>query len=107
MSTLRCKPGDLCIILPNGESDDPDAGKFVTVMSRASAEEIRFALGTTFGDMCDGPSWRVDRDVTWYLHNAYTGTKTFQIPYCPDDLLLPIPPESDQVDVTRESEVTA
>ncbi len=82
MNALRCREGDLAIVVGGG----PDAGKVVRCV-RFVGYDLKFQCLDL---------WEIDRPVAW-LHALFGNA---QFPFCPDSQLRPLPglPESEIID---------
>lgn len=87
---LRCKPGDLALVVRGTQT-----GKMLTC-ERLENPPARFSLEHS-------PIWKVDRDMPW----GRTLEDARWIPYAPDDALMPIRPEPDDVDTRITQDVPA
>ena len=88
---MRCKPGDLALITAT-----IDAGKMVTCI-RLEDPSVKFP------DHVRGRIWLIDREMEWVSNRG----RSCQIPYCPDDFLMPIrpPDQNDDTTVPQAKEV--
>jgi len=78
-NTLRCKPGDLCLVIGGKHN----SGKVVTTIRLATEEEIKEIKPK----ITDQPIWKVDTDLRWqYLPSG----KIKDQPFIFDSRLLPI-----------------
>lgn len=96
MAELRCRPGDLAVIV------DPSCptvcGMSLTVLELATDLGPRFSREARI----KGLIWRVDRLLPWYSASEF-----LELPYCPDGILMPIRPEPDPEEVPNAQEAGA
>jgi hypothetical protein len=84
-STLRCRPGDLALVLRS-----TDAGKLVTCIQLATkAERDQYHIADH-----NGPVWRIDRECMWADWRR-AGIE-IPLPFSPDAALMPIRPDDSE-----------
>ena len=103
---MNCRPGDLALIVRGPRWN---IGKQMTCVRLLADGEMVVGdpdiPGASFvHSLGDNPIWEVDRPVVWTISDGSVVIARRELPYCCDNVLLPIRPERDE-ELEREEEI--
>jgi len=93
MADLRCKAGDLALVIRGDDQGIRNIGKLATCLALEDPPTVRVLK-------FHGRIWRIDRRLTWRHRKSRV---SFESSYCPDAFLLPIRPDAVDQNVAQES----